>query len=185
MSLPRPGIAQAWQDPLLRFLIIATGLYLAWLLLYEQFLHPWGLLDRTVINGLVWAASGLLTAVGYEMLPEPRIDLERYIGVQGGSHLWIGDACDGVSLFVVFSIFIVAFPGPWRAKVWFIPLGIMVIHALNAIRVAALCIVVTYDYEWLSFNHDYTFYIVVYGCVFALWFLWVSRFSGWRRMDPA
>lgn len=172
------------RDPLIRFLVLAGGLYVLWQFLYEGVIHPWGALDHAVINSLVSLATLLLTSMGYEMLPEPRIDLERYIGVQGGSHLWIGDRCDGVPLFVVFAIFIIAFAGPWKQKLWFIPLGILLIHLLNAIRVAVLCIVVTISYDWLNFNHDYTFYIVVYGAVFLLWIWWVRRFSGWRSPRP-
>jgi hypothetical protein len=36
--------------------------------------------------------------------------------------------------------------------------------------------VVTIDYELLNFNHDYTFYVVVYGWVFLLWWAWVKYF---------
>jgi exosortase family protein XrtF len=174
------ALHRLYGDPVLRFLAIAGLLFLGWQLLYHGVLHPWGGLDRWVINGLVGLASVLLVALGYEMLPEPRIDLERYIGVQGGSHLWIGDPCDGIPLFAVFAIFIIAFPGPLRHKLWFIPAGILLIHLLNAIRVAALCIVVTISYDWLNFNHDYTFYIVVYGAIFLLWALWVRRFGRWQ-----
>lgn len=181
MSAPSSALWNSIRrDPLVRFLAVAVLLYVLWQFLYEGVLHPWGRLDRLVIDNLVGLASLLLTTLGFEMLPEPRIDLERYIGVQGGTHLWIGDRCDGIPLFAVFAIFIIAFPGPWRQKLWFIPLGILLIHLLNAVRVAALCIVVTISYDWLNFNHDYTFYIVVYGAVFLLWVLWVRRFSGWR-----
>ncbi len=169
--------SRIWADPLLRFIVLAPTLYLTWQLLYHGLLHPWGKLDRSVINSLVAVATFILQGLGYEMLPEPRIDLERYIGVQGGSHLWIGDPCNGIPLFAVFAIFIMAYPGPGRHKAWFIPAGILLIHLLNAIRVAALCIVVTISYDWLNFNHDYTFYVVVYGAVFALWAIWVRRFA--------
>ncbi|MBK9176772.1 MAG: archaeosortase/exosortase family protein [Flavobacteriales bacterium] len=183
MSAPDRALpARLWADPLLRFLIVAIGLYISWQFLFHGLLHPWGQLDRWTINSLVQLATVLLTALGYEMLPEPRVDLERYIGVQGGSHLWIGDPCNGIPLFAVFSIFIIAFPGPWRHKAWFIPVGLALIHLLNAIRVAVLCMVVTISYDWLNFNHDYTFYIVVYGAVFLLWYIWVARFSGWREL---
>lgn len=175
------ALHRAFKDPFSRFLVMAISLWLGWLILYHQWIHPWGGLDRLVINHLVDIAGSLLTSLGYELLPEPRIDLERYIGVQGGSHLWIGDPCDGIPLFAVFSVFVLAFPGPWRHKAWFIPLGIVVVHLLNGMRVAALCIVVTQGYRWLEFNHDYTFYVVVYGAVFALMWLWVRRFSGWKR----
>jgi hypothetical protein len=26
--------------------------------------------------------------------------------------------------------------------------------------------------DWLEFNHDYTFTVLIYGLVFALWYLW-------------
>ena len=168
-----------WRDPLVRFVVVGAGLWLAWLAAYHLALHPWGGLDRAVINNLVAIATVVLEGLGYEMLPEPRIDLERYIGVQGGSHLWIGDACNGIPLFAVFVAFIIAFPGPWKHKAWFIPAGIALIHLLNALRVAVLCVVVTHGIGWLEFNHDYTFYVVVYGAVFGLWYLWVKRFGKW------
>jgi len=181
-----PALASDFRrDPLLRFVVIGVGLWVFWLFLYKLVLQPWGGLDRGVINSLTSIASAILTGLGYEMLPEPRIDLERYIGVQGGSHLWIGDACNGIPLFAAFTVFIIAFPGPWQHKAWFIPAGLLLIHLLNAIRIAALCIVVTYGYGWLEFNHDYTFYVVVYGAVFALWYVWVKRFSGRGKLNAA
>ncbi len=91
--------------------------------------------------------------------------------------LWIGDPCNGISLFAVFSIFLLAYPGPWKHKAWFLPLGLLSIHVLNMLRIVVLCIVVTVDYELLNFNHDYTFYIIVYGWVFGLWYLWVKRYA--------
>ena len=48
---------------------------------------------------------------------------------------------------------------------------------VNVLRVVALCIVVTIDYELLNFQHDYTFQVVVYGCVLLLWYIWVKRFA--------
>lgn len=165
------------KDPVLRFLVTAACLYTAWYLLYEFVLHPPGSLDGLVIDALVWLAGGMLRSMGYELLPDPAFDTNRYLGVQGGSHLWIGDPCNGVSLFAVYLIFLVAYPGPWRHKPWFGLLGILSIHVINAARVAALCVIASIDYELLNFNHDYTFYVVVYGWVFLLWFIWVKRFA--------
>ncbi|MBK7286944.1 MAG: hypothetical protein IPI95_07450 [Flavobacteriales bacterium] len=91
---------------------------------------------------------------------------------------WIGDPCNGVGLFAVFLIFLIAYGRPcWRHKVWFGILGILSIHLVNALRVAVLCIVVSINYEWLNFNHDDTFYVIGYGWVFLLRFVWVKRFA--------
>lgn len=176
-----PGVL---RDPVVRFLLLAGALYLGWYLLYEFLIHPDGRLDRAVIDNLVRSTGGLLEALGYTLIPEPD-QPERTVGVQGGILLWIGDACNGLGLFAVFLIFLAAFPGPWGHKAWFAPLGLLSIHAINIVRIAALCIVTVYDYELLNFNHDYTFYVVVYGWVFGLWFLWMNRFSGRRTAVEA
>jgi exosortase/archaeosortase family protein len=166
-----------WADPLARFLILSAGAYGIWHLAYELAIRPWGVLDRAVIANLMVLSGGMLRLLGFELLPEPPGDSERYIGVQGGHHLWIGDPCDGIPLFAVFTIILAAYPGPWRSKAWFLPLGLLSIHLINALRIVALSIIVTIDYELLNFNHDYTFYLVVYGWVFGLWYFWARRYG--------
>lgn len=170
--------ARAGRDPLLRFLLVAASLYAGWYLLYSFVLHPSGALDHAVIDSLIHWSGAILTTLGYALIPEPvNADNIRTIGIEGGHLLWIGDPCNGVGLFAVFLIFLLAYGGPWKHKLWFGTLGILSIHLINALRVAALCIVVSINYEWLNFNHDYTFYVIVYGWVFLLWYLWVKRFT--------
>ena len=170
--------SSAARDPLFRFLLLAGGLYAAWYLLYAFVLHPWGVLDHAVIDSLIAWGGAILKFLGYTLIPEPvNADHIRTIGVEGGHLLWIGDPCNGVGLFAVFLIFLIAYGGPWKHKLWFGALGILSIHLINALRVAALCIVVSINYEWLNFNHDYTFYVIVYGWVFLLWYIWVRRFA--------
>ena len=171
----RPFRALAGGEALVRFLLVAAALFIGWQLLYSLVIHPWGVLDRWLIDGLTGQAGAVLQGLGYELLPEPSGETNRYIGVQGGSFLWIGDRCDGLSVMVVFALFILAFQGPWKHKTWFIALGVAVIHAINVLRVVALCIVVTIDYELLNFQHDYSFQVVVYGVVLFLWYIWVKR----------
>jgi len=165
-------------DPVIRFLVLAVALYVGWYALYEFVLHPMGALDRAAIDSLIEVGGHILRALGYELIPEPtNAENIRTIGVQGGTLLWIGDPCNGVGLFAVYLIFLIAYPGPWKKKIWFGALGLLSIHLINALRVALLCIIVKYDYELLNFNHDYTFYVIVYGWVFLLWAIWVRRFS--------
>ena len=165
------------RDALIRFLILATALFIGWQVLYSLVIHPWGGLDRWLIDRLTEHAGAVLRLFGYQLLPEPAGESSRYIGVQGGSFLWIGDRCDGLSVMVVFVLFILAFPGPGTHKPWFALVGVLAIHAINVLRVVALCIIVTIDYELLNFQHDYTFQVVVSSCVLLLWYLWVKRFA--------
>jgi exosortase family protein XrtF len=183
--LRTPTALVASLDPVVRFFLVAGSLYLGWYLFYEFVLHPGSALDQAVIDSLVLWSGGILTALGHTLIPEPEnAEQIRTIGIQGGHLLWIGEACNGLGLFAVYLIFLIAYPGPWRHKLWFAALGLLTIHFINALRIAALCIVVSIDYELLNFNHDYTFYVVVYGWVFLLWYIWVKRFSD-RSGDPA
>lgn len=165
------------HDPILRFFLTAGLLYAGWYLLYDLVIHPARTFDLAVIDSIMSVSGAMLRMLGYELLPEPDFDLNRYIGVQGGSHLWIGDPCNGVGLFAVFTIFILAYPGPVKHKVWYIALGLLSIHLINCLRVVALCLITTIDYELLTFNHDYTFYVIVYSWVFLLWYIWIKRYS--------
>ncbi|MBK8497432.1 MAG: hypothetical protein IPL52_01115 [Flavobacteriales bacterium] len=171
------ALRRTWNDPLIRFLAIGAILYLAWYLVYDRLIHPWGVLDRALIDNLMLLSGAGLEALGYTLLPEPLVDFNRYIGVQGGSLLWIGDSCNGLALFAVFTVFMVAYPGPLVRKLWFIPMGLLSIHLLNVARIMVLCHVVTIDYELLNFNHDFLFNALVFAWIFGLWYVWMKRFA--------
>ncbi|TND06487.1 MAG: Transmembrane exosortase (ExosortaseEpsH) [Bacteroidetes bacterium] len=162
------------------FLAFFLGLYLGWYLLYEWVLHPWGRLDQFVINNTATLAEKLLQVFGYDTFSDNNPTV-RTIGVDGTHGLWIGDPCNGLTLFALFSTFILAYPGSWKHKAWFIPSGILLIHAANILRVTGLCIIVEVSPEWLNFNHTYTFQILMYVLIFALWMLWVKKFTPGKK----
>lgn len=160
----------------IRFIGVFLAIYVVWIMLYQWVIQPWGWLDQQVINDNSRWSLFFLERFGYEtfMGNHPTI---RTIGIQGTNGLWIGDPCDGISLFALFSIFIIAYPGKWLHKIWFIPLGITIIHFLNILRICILCIVIIKHPGWLEFNHTYLFQIFMYAIVFLLWYIWIKRFS--------
>ena len=161
------------SDPLVNFLFYGFSLYLIWLGLYEWWLHPLRLIDGVVINNTLFFSQKILEGMGYVVVRAG----DRLMYIQGTSGLFIGDSCNGISLFALFSIFIIAFPGRPIVKLFFIPMGVFLIHLLNVFRVVALAIIQTYSYEWTEFNHTYTFTIFIYSCIFVLWMIWVNKFS--------
>ncbi len=159
------------------FLLKAAVLYILWYLFYELYIVKHTRLDLLAINVLISHSTPLLELMGYPLIERPYDEIYRTMGIDGTNGLWIGDSCNGLVLFATFSIFIISWPGPWKKKLWFIPLGILIIHALNVVRITALSIIVYYHPEWLDFNHTYTFQILVYGAIFALWMWWANRLS--------
>jgi exosortase family protein XrtF len=168
-----------FRNPLFSFLLKAFFLFIAWLLIYEFWLHPKKFADIFLIENLRLLTSGFLEIIGYDMIQYPKQTggTMRAIGIDGSHGLWIGDNCNGLSLFALFTGFIISFPGPWKTKLIFIPAGILIIHLLNVFRIAALCIIMLHAPEYMDFNHTYTFTLIVYSCVFALWIFWVNKFS--------
>jgi exosortase family protein XrtF len=158
------------------FILVFLGIYLSWMMLYEWLIHPWGRLDTLVINDSSQWALYLLEKMGFPTFVgnNPTI---RTIGIDGTHGLWIGDPCNGLSLFALFISFIIAYPGSWKHKLWFIPVGITLIHTMNIIRITFLCIIVLKKPEWLEFNHTYLWQVFMYGFVFLLWFTWIKKFS--------
>lgn len=161
------------KNPIIRFLLLLLGFYMGWYLIYNLWLHPAETIDIFVINVTIDVSKWLLELMGYTVFT----GVERVIGVDGTSGLWIGDNCNGMALFSLFTGFIIAYPGHWKKKLVFIPLGIISIELLNIVRIICLAILDTYSRAWTEFNHTYTFTIIIYGFIFLLWMLWTNRIS--------
>ena len=157
--------------PLVRFLIYAALLYLLWFLVYDLGIKPYTRFDLMVTLNMIYVSDFLLSLMGYDVVTE-----NRTITLLGTVGLFVGAACNGVPLFALFSGFIIAFPGSIARKLYFIPIVILLIHALNIIRVTALCLIQLAAPHLLEFNHTYTFTILIYGFIFFLWMVWVNSY---------
>ena len=170
--------------PVFLFLLKAFGLYITWYILYEIWLHPQGKMDLLLINNLILLSSKILKLIGFRLIEQPIYnEVIRTMGIDGSHGLWIGDACNGLTLFALFTGFIIAYPGPLIRKLIYIPIGIIVIHFMNVLRIVSLSVITLYAPEYLEINHTYTFTILVYTCVFILWILWANKFSKTKITD--
>ena len=104
-------------------------------------------------------------------------DAGKVVGISGTAGLLISPSCDGLNLMVLFAAFIGAFPGTIYSKFWFIPVGILIIDALNVLRIVILSLILLYKPSALSFNHSYTFTLIVYVVIFLLWIVWLKKYS--------
>lgn len=173
----RPGLGPARG----RFLLVAAGLYALWLLVYEGFVAPDGRLDSYLSEQVAQGGAGLLRALGFAAHAAAGSSL---LYMDGLPAVVVGAACDGLALYALFAGFVLAYPGPARVRLWFIPLGIGSLFLLNVLRVAALALNHHYAHRSVEFNHHYTFNFVVYGCICGLWVWWVRRY-GRVAADPA
>jgi exosortase family protein XrtF len=162
-----------FSEPIVKFLFLGLILYVSWFALYEWWIHPVQWVDKAVVDNTLRTSQVILGWMGYVT----EIMGDRMVRIQGTSGLFIGDSCNGISLFALFAIFILAFPGKTISKFFYIPAGIAVIHLLNIFRVIVLAIIETYSYAWTEFNHTYTFTLIIYACIFCMWLFWINRYS--------
>jgi exosortase/archaeosortase family protein len=155
------------------FLGKAILLYLIWFVCYDLWLKKVGFVDVFVIENLVYLAFEGLSLLGHQV----DIDFDRIYIVGAVSGVRVGSGCDGIELLALFTGFVLIFEGSWKHKIWFIPLGILILHFLNVLRVMALSINGLTSRVMLEFNHKYTFTIVLYCFTFLGWYLWVKYFA--------
>ena len=169
------------QKPIFRFLFTVLILYVLWYVLYDLWLHPNQTVDLWVVDVTIYLSKILLESMGYLVFTGS----ERVIGIDGSGGLWIGDNCNGIALFSLFAVFIMAYKGKIKTKIIYITLGILSIQVLNVLRVAGLAILDTYSRSWTEINHTYTFNILIYGYIFFLWMLWVNKYADSKFVHPS
>lgn len=163
--------------PFTAFLLKAFSLYIAWYVIYEMWLHPAQTADLWVIDNLITVSSAILRLIGYKLIDYPYNPALRTMGIDGSHGMWIGDPCNGLTLFALFAGFVIAYPGSLIKKIIFISAGIFTIHVFNIFRIVGLALVSLYFPDFLELNHTYTFTILIYSIIFFLWYLWAVRFS--------
>lgn len=159
------------------FVAKMLGAYLILQGLYDYVLSPYTAIDSQLIYAIIGAAEGILQGLGYELIEEATTGYQYHFGIEGTSGVVIGNPCDGLSLFILFTAFLIVFKGKWWFKLLFTGIGILMIHFLNVIRVVSLALIVKYYPESLDFHHSYTFTLFVYGCIFLLWMLRIKIYQ--------
>ena len=166
----------SFKSPQIIFLIRAFLGYSVLFITYQFIVIPYTSFDQWVIRALVKSSEALLKPFGPTFSAHENSEMQ-VIGIDGSTGVWIGTPCNGIHLIGLFSVFIMAYPGSWRRKLYYIPFGILLLFGYNSIRICALAWLSKFHPQWLLFNHNYTFTASAYILVFVLWMVWVKRLS--------
>jgi exosortase/archaeosortase family protein len=85
--------------------------------------------------------------------------------------------CTSLKQWMHWIFLMLLFPGPWKHKLWYIPLGLVVIHFVNVWRIFGLGLTLI---PWpMQFNmfHDYFFRPIFYLIIFLMWLIWAEFFA--------
>ena len=95
--------------------------------------------------------------------------------------LSVNDGCTGFKQIAQFMLLILFFPGSWKNKIWFIPLGMFIVYLTNLFRLLSISLVLNYMPKHSLFIHDNVLRSLFYVVIFVLWLLWVNKFAGKKK----
>jgi exosortase/archaeosortase family protein len=107
-------------------------------------------------------------------------DESRTMHFEKNGFICIDAGCSGLKPILQFILLMLIFPGPWKHKAWFIPMGIVIVHLTNLFRITGLAFVTVTIPQYWEFSHDYLFRPFFYVVIFLLWVWWVEK---WRASN--
>lgn len=155
--------------PLRRFFVTMFLVYAAWFVVYDLWLLPDGRLDAWLSMNIATVSAQSLALLGFEATAQGRL-----VTMPGGAGILIENGCNGLSTISLFVGFVVAFPGLWRRRAWFIPLGILVIYLTNVFRCVSLLWLQVHWPSMFGSVHGFHALFIFYVVVFLLWMAWAN-----------
>ena len=126
-------------------------------------------LMKLLYDNSLWVLQNLTTCeITYD-------DATRTIWLGPGA-VYVSAGCSGFKQFLQWIVLMVFFPGPWKQKLWFIPLGLVMVHLVNIFRIDVLVIILDYYPQHWHFTHDWILRPFFYVVMFGMWVIWVERF---------
>lgn len=81
-------------------------------------------------------------------------------------------SCTGLKQSFIWLVITLVARGPWKKKLWFIPLGLLCVYLFNLLRITLIALALEHHPEWFELLHTYIFKYLFYGMQFLLWLWW-------------
>ncbi len=104
------------------------------------------------------------------------------IRFSNSGYITVNESCSGLKQFYQILVLFILFPGPWKKKLWFIPMSIVIMHFVNVFRIVVLGMVTLWQPDHWQFAHDWILRPFFYVVIFMLWVWWVERYGGFGRL---
>lgn len=164
------------------FLLKFVLFYVVFIFVYKLYLSQYNLQNNEVdgiTKAVAYQTKQLILCFGSDIEivkneNEPSIKM-----IYHGKYVArIIEGCNAISVMVLFAAFVFAFSAEWKKTGLYILFGVALLYILNVIRIALLSYSLYYYPEYEEFLHGTVFPLFIYGVVFVLWVLWVTKFSG-------
>ena len=154
-------------------------LYLGW-----QALGYWPI-QKWVDMLMVWSVDMVYSQSCWVLDHVFHIDLttispQRMIAALDRSGGWarivIAPECASLKQWMHWLFLMLIFPGPWKHKAWYIPLGLVIVEFTNVVRVVGITLFLKPFPHHFDLAHNYIFKIMFYVVIFLMWVIWTEKF---------
>jgi exosortase/archaeosortase family protein len=97
-----------------------------------------------------------------------------------GHGIAVNSSCSGLKQHYQVLVLFLLFPGPWKQKLWFIPMSMLVMAFVNLMRIQILSLVMPWRPDYFEFIHTWVLRPFFYVVLFFLWVWWVEKFKNRR-----
>ncbi|MEX1240465.1 MAG: exosortase family protein XrtF [Cyclobacteriaceae bacterium] len=172
--------------PALIFLAKFLAIYFIGNILYGVYVESYDHAPDDVTEWVTAQTSWLLDKTGYSSSHQNVVGMPKVAMKEGDDIvLHVFEGCNGLNVMIVFVAFLLAFGGPAKWLAVFLPLGVVVIHLFNLLRIGLLYHLALNNSAQFHYYHKYFFTATLYLVVFGLWTVWVIRLNEKRRVKTA
>lgn len=173
------------NKPFFKFLIIFFSVYSGLFLLYQLYHSQYNTQNNEVdyfTKVVANQSSIVISLLGYksdvllhQSEPSYRLSVNNKYVVR------VVEGCNAISLMILFVAFVIAFRGTVKKTIYFLIVGVLIIHILNIIRITLITIGLFHRPELEHILHGVLFPLIIYGTVFLLWIIWVKKYSDYAN----
>ena len=151
--------------------MLGNVVYGLWIVSYDNLPDPFTAMVTT-------HAAGLLQAIGFSASPYVSgMAANVALQMDGQTVVRVFEGCNAINVSILFMAFLFAYKGSVKTTTLFALVGLMAIYLFNLLRVAGLFLVARFYPDQLYLMHKFVFTGIIYAFVFALWYLWVTKFA--------
>lgn len=123
----------------------------------------------------------------YTLIDMPTQLYETTIYHSNGEGVCVVWGCNGIKQSFIFLMIMLFTRGPFKHKLWFIPIGLVCVYFINVVRLIFLVYVVRDYSDMFDFWHGSVIKYLVYLLIFFIWLFWddylVPRFNHSHNKD--
>ncbi|MFT5753487.1 MAG: exosortase family protein XrtF [Flavobacterium sp.] len=171
--------------PFFTFLLKFALFYFVFAFIYNQFLNQFDVskFELDSITKMVSDHTAYFMRFfneDYHVVPNESESSTKVI-YKGKYVARIIEGCNAISVIILFAAFIFAFASNWVKTFLYIIVGSVLVYVLNVIRIGLLVWAIYYYPQYQEFLHGIIFPLFIYGVVFILWIIWVTKFSKYAK----